>query len=202
MLEASAEPVVEENRSSLRRARTIALGAAAVLLVVAAVLYGPTAWEINQERGTTIVTPAQVAGLRLDQSDSARNTAEYVRSAVATEAQFSKSTGAVYVDQGGESRSVIFVGGTGLMWSPGKTLESVFAIITDDTGGVSQPRDVPAGPLGGVMRCGTTATDGGQMAVCGWADHGCLAVSLFPNRSADESAKLLREMRGNMQHRS
>jgi len=37
--------------------------------------------------------------------------------------------------------------------------------------------------------------------VCGWADHGSLAIVLFPRRAVDESADLLLQMRGAMQHR-
>jgi hypothetical protein len=39
------------------------------------------------------------------------------------------------------------------------------------------------------------------MTVCGWADHGSLAVAMFPGRGIDESAGLLRKMRDAMQRR-
>ncbi len=88
-----------------------------------------------------------------------------------------------------------------MFWAPERTLRELFALIADDTGGVDGVRDVPAGDLGGVMRCGTTATPGGSMSVCGWADHGSAAVALFPSRAMDESATLLLSMRDAMHHR-
>ena len=60
----------------------------------------------------------------------------------------------------------------------------------------------PAGKLGGTMKCGTTVTDDGNMSVCGWADHGSLALAMFPNRSQDESAKLLVQIRDASQKRN
>jgi len=33
------------------------------------------------------------------------------------------------------------------------------------------------------------------MTVCGWADHGSIAVALFPGRTLDEAADLMRQMR-------
>ena len=42
---------------------------------------------------------------------------------------------------------------------------------------------VPAGRYGGVMKCGKTSGDGGDFAVCGWADHGSVAMAMFANRA-------------------
>jgi len=183
------------------RVRNLVLVGVALVLLIAAVLYGPTTWQVVRQRSTTISTPDQVAGLRRDQSDGAQETAEYVRDAVASSTRLNKSVGAVYLDPSSDSRTVIFVGGTAVFWTPTNVLDEVFQLITDDTGGVSGVRNVDAGPLGGVMRCGTTATPDGDMAVCGWADHGCVAVALFPSRGVDEAAKLIGQMRPAIQHR-
>jgi hypothetical protein len=60
---------------------------------------------------------------------------------------------------------------------------------------------VEAGSLGGTMQCGTTASTDGDISVCGWADHGSLAVALFPGRTEDESAALMRTFRDAAQKR-
>jgi hypothetical protein len=52
------------------------------------------------------------------------------------------------------------------------------------------------------MRCGSTKSDDGDLTVCGWADHGSLALALFPNRPLDDSAALLREIRSATQTRT
>ena len=51
----------------------------------------------------------------------------------------------------------------------------------------------PPGDLGGVMKCGTTSGDGGDIAVCGWADHGSVVMAMFPGRSVDDAGGLLRD---------
>ena len=51
------------------------------------------------------------------------------------------------------------------------------------------------------MKCGSTPTDDQEMPVCGWADHGSIAVALFPGRTVDESAELLVELRAELQQR-
>lgn len=204
MLGGFAGDVAEEPADTVRRRRRIRFAAvigAAVVLLCLGVAFGPTAWALIQQRNTSIATPQQVAGLTLDESDNAKGTADYLKTAVETGVSFDSAVGAVYTDGGAESRSVIFVGGTGLFMTPDKQLRSLFDLLTDQTGGVDQVRPVPAGSLGGVMKCGITSTEDGSMAVCGWADHGSLAVALFPDRGVDESAGLMRQMRHAMQRR-
>lgn len=186
----------------IRRVALIGAAALAAVLLVVGILYGPTMWQVFQQRNTTISTPAQVAGLELDQSDDAKSTAEYIRDAIASSTSLSKSVGGVYAAPGDKSHSVMFVGGTAHLWKPTDVLNDVFKTITDDTGGVRNIRDIAPGSFGGVMRCGTTATQDGDMPVCGWADHGCVAVALFPGRSLDDAEKLMRDFRPVVQRRN
>jgi hypothetical protein len=173
-----------------------------VVLAVAAVLYGPTLWGVSQQRDASIDTPDEAGGLRRDSSDGALATAEYARSAFATSIELDRSVGAIYSDGSSTTRSVIFAGGTALLWSPAEALDSAFALVADDTGGVQSIRDVPGGELGGLVRCGRTATPEGDLTVCGWADHGSIAVALFPGYGIDEAAPLLVSMRSTMQRRN
>jgi hypothetical protein len=186
-------------RSWLRRPRNLALVSAGVVVLVLALVIG---WGVWNEKDVRIATPGRVAGLALDDSQGARDTIDYLRTAVETGVALEKTTGAVYADEAGQSRSVLFIGGTGVVNSPEKALSKTFGLITDDTGGVEGVHQVPPGTLGGLMRCGTTKTEGGSMAVCGWADRGSLGVAMFPNRSPDQAAGLLRTMRQAMQTRS
>ena len=199
---APASEMVPDRRSRVPLIRNIVLICLAAILLVVGILYGPTGWQVFEQRNATISTPAQLVGLELDQSEDAKATAEYIRDAVATATSISKSVAGVYTTPGDKTRSVMFVGGTARLWSPDKVLNDAFKPIADDTGGVKSIRDVPPGELGGVMRCGTTATDDGDMPVCGWADHGCLAVALFPGRTLDEAEKLIRDIRPAVQHRN
>ena len=143
-------------------------------------------------------TPAQVGGFSLDSSEDAKNTAEYVRDAIAAEVNFDKSVGAIYKDQ---AQTIILVAGTGRVWKPEQSLNSAFKVVADDSGSVRDVRGVDAGKLGGVMRCGVTVDKEGDIAVCGWADNGSVAVALFPGRPVDDAAKAMLQLRDAVEHR-
>jgi hypothetical protein len=168
-------------------------------LAGAAVL-GWATWQISSQKDATVTTPAQVGGLRLDDSQGGRDTADYLQSALSAEIDFDQAVGGVYTDSAGHD--VLFFGGTTLIWSPGSDLEKAFGLISDDQGAVTGVHDVPAGKYGGTMKCGTTETADGAMPVCGWADHGSLALAMFPARTEPESAKLLLQIRDAAQVRN
>jgi hypothetical protein len=186
------------------RRRTLLLAAAAVAAAAAlgvAAIYGPTAWQIMREKDVTLSTPDQAAGLTLDNSDQARGTADYLRTALAADLGLDNPIGAVYADGAASSRSVIIVGGTAVLRSPAKDLDRAFQLLADSTSRVEGVHDVPAGNLGGVVRCGATSGGEGSMTVCGWADHGSLAIAMFPGRPVDDSAGLFITLRSAIQHR-
>jgi hypothetical protein len=182
------------------RTRQIVLSSLLVVGLAGAAVLGWAAWQITSQKDATMTTPAQVAGLRLDDSQSGQDTADYLQTALVAEVDLDKAVGAVYTD--GASRSVLFFGGTALIWSPGDELETAFGLVSDDQGSVDNVHDIPAGKLGGTMKCGTTQTPDGVMPVCGWADHGSLALAMFPKRSEAESATLLRQIRDVTQKRN
>jgi hypothetical protein len=45
----------------------------------------------------------------------------------------------------------------------------------------------PAGPLGGVLRCGTGPLGGGTAAACAWADSSTVGAMLTPQGGSVES---------------
>jgi hypothetical protein len=185
-----------------RRTRWIIVGVLGALFLVATAIFAPLGWRLVADRGTTLSTPATLAGLTLDKTSDANQTADYLRNAVAADTSLDSSVGAVYRDPGAPNHSVLFFGGTALILSPGHQLDNTLAtLLNDQNGNVSDLHVVPAGPLGGVMKCGTSTGDGGLMAVCGWADNGSLAVALFPGRTVDGAADLMRQMRSGIQHR-
>jgi hypothetical protein len=171
----------------------------AVGLAGVAVL-GWAGWQITSQKNAVLTAPAQVAGLHRDDSQSGRDTADYLQTALSAEVDLDNAVGAVYTD--GSNHDVLFFGGTTLIWSPGSDLKAAFGLVSDDQGAVTNLHDVPAGRYGGTMKCGTTQTTDGAMPVCGWADHGSLALAMFPNRTEPDSAKLLLEIRDATQKRN
>ncbi|MEU9829150.1 hypothetical protein [Micromonospora chersina] len=195
------DPALEPERRPVSRRRKIALAAALVVGLAGAGALGLGGWRVLAEKDTELTTPASVAGLARDDSDRARSTADYLRDGFAADIELDRSFGTVYTDPADAKRSVLLFGGTTLLWQPERDLDSLFGLMADETGKVTGLREVDAGRLGGVMKCGTTSGDGGDFAVCGWADHGSVAMGMFPGRSVDESATLFRQLREGIQHR-
>jgi hypothetical protein len=185
-------------RLPIKRVAIVSASVAAAALLVSGVFYGPAVVRVLGQSDTTIKSPEHVGAFTLDSSDAAKNTAEYVRDAIATEVNLDDSVGLIYRDQ---STSVILVAGTARVWKPARSLQSGFDAVADDAGGVRDLHDVDAGPLGGTVRCGVTKTDDGDLTVCGWADNGSVGVALLPTRSVTDGAKTLLELRTAVEHR-
>lgn len=190
----------KQARVQARRRRVAWLLASAVGLAGAGA-FGALAWPILQQRNATVTSPAQLAGLSRDDSEPARSTADYLRNGFAANIELDQSFGTVYRDPAGERRPVLVFGGTTLLWQPERDLDSLFGLMADETGQVSGLRSLSPGPLGGVLKCGTTSGVGGEFAVCGWADHGSVVIGLFPDHPAVEAGDLFRKMRNEMQTR-
>ncbi|MFI7597309.1 hypothetical protein [Actinoplanes sp. NPDC049681] len=199
---ALAEPAEEqpEEKAPRSRTKTIVLGSLLAVSLAGAGIIGYAGWRIASQKDATLTAPPQVGSLKLDTSDNGRSTADYLQTALSAEVDLDKALGAVYTD--GNGQNVLFFGGTTLIWTPESDLDTAFELVSDDQGAVTGLHEVSAGPLGGTMKCGTTKSDGTDMPVCGWADHGSLALAMFPGRAENDSAKLLLEIRDATQKRN
>ncbi|MCW3816860.1 hypothetical protein ONA91_20655 [Micromonospora sp. DR5-3] len=195
------DPALEPERRPVSRRRRIALGAALVVGLAGLGALGVGGWRVLDQKDTTLTTPVKVAGLTRDDSEGARTTADYLRNGLAADIDLDRSFGTVYSDPADAKRAVLVFGGTTLLWQPGRDLDTLFGLMADETGKVSGLHEVDAGRLGGVMKCGTTGGDGGDFAVCGWADHGSVVMAMFAGRSAADSAVLFRQLREGIQSR-
>lgn len=193
---ADSEP---EEKAPRSRTRTIVLSSLLAVGLAGASVLGYSGWRISSQKDATLSIPATVAGLKVDASDEGRTTADYLQAALSADVALDRAVGAVFTD--GSSNDVLFFGGTTLFWTPEQDLKTAFGLVSDEQGAVTDLHDVEAGPLGGTMKCGSTKADGADMPVCGWADHGSLALALFPGRTVDDSAKLLIEIRSAAQTR-
>ena len=199
-IELSAEPPAEEASRPPSRVRRVVLTSVQAVGVAGAAVLGYVGWQIGSEKNATLSTPPGIGSLRLDDSEDGRSTADYLRTALAAEVDLDKTVGAVYRETG--DKNVLFFGGTGLIWRPDSNLAAAFGLMADNQGAVTGVHEVSAGPLGGTMKCGTTTSDEGALTVCGWADHGSLALAMFTNRSEPQAASLLQTMRAATQKRS
>ncbi|MEU2613586.1 hypothetical protein ABZ570_18655 [Micromonospora sp. NPDC007271] len=195
------DPALQPERPRPTRRRRIALAAGLVVGLAGLGSLGVVSWRVLEQKDTRLDPPAKVAGLTRDNSDRARTTADYLRDGFAADIELDRSFGTVYSDSADAKRAVLVFGGTTLLWRPERDLDTLFGLMADETGKVTGLRDVSAGRLGGVMKCGTTSGDGGDFAVCGWADHGSVVMAMFPGRSVDDAAALFRQLREAIQSR-
>jgi hypothetical protein len=204
-----AEPESDEQsgNNAPRNRRAIWISVAAIVAVGAIAV--PVALHFRHGSPAGLKTPQHVAGLTLDTSSNAKSTAEYLRSAFAAGVDLQTSIGAVYTDGGAaaqaDAHSVIFVGGTA-RGSDATLLAQMLAQLDDSTDGITGIVTETPGPLGGEMKCGLTtdtssqdASSDDEMAVCAFADSGDVGIALFPNRTVDQAATLMRAIRPGVQ---
>lgn len=189
------EPAEQEptERKTPSRVRTIVLSSMLGVGLVGAGIIGYSGWQIASQKDAKVTVPAKVGGLSRDDSAEGRSTADYLQTALSAEVALDEAVGAVFTDASGND--VLFFGGTTVIWTPESDLETAFGLVSDEQGAVTGLRDVPAGKYGGVMKCGSTVSDGADMPVCGWADHGSLALGMFPGRSIDDAASVFLQIR-------
>ncbi len=203
----SASGMDDPGKDAPRTRRALWISAAAIL-VLGAVAF-PVALHFLRHAPAGLKTPQHVAGLTLDTSADATSTADYLRSAFAAGVNMQTSVGAVYTDgaasAASDAHSVIFVGGTAT-GSDAALLTELLAQLDDSTDGITSLATEAPGPLGGQMKCGLTtdtskqdATASDEMAVCAFADSGDVGIALFPNRTIDQAAELMRQLRAGVQ---
>jgi len=143
----------------------LAVGAMVLAAAIVTVLLAPAVWHTWRDSERRIAVPAHVDDLLRDDSPGAQDTADQLRDALTSHIRLTARAGAVYADRSGRPRSVILVAGRGSLTSPRRALEQAFAITAEQAGEVHDVRDMPAGPRGGVLRCGVTSAEGAPMPV-------------------------------------
>jgi hypothetical protein len=181
--------------------RRIALGALVAVGLAGVALVGIAGARIWQQKDAVLRPPASIGGLTRDRSASAAETAADLSTALAAGIDVDDSVAVVYADGSSTDRSVFLFGGTALLFSPERELDEVLLRLVARRF-VTGMREVPAGDLGGVMKCGMAEVPDDSMSVCGWADHGSVAVAMFPHREVAEAASLMRQLREATQTRS
>ncbi len=149
--------------------------------------------DIINEGNASLSTPDTVAGLKKSDAPEQQSLVETLKG---SESGWDDTIGAVYQDPKDPQKLVLLTGGTKLLLQPGSQLKSEFD-DAEGTGGIhlNDVKEFDPGKLGGVVRCGTAKEESSTITFCGWADHGSLVIGVFFERSADESAALLRQIR-------
>lgn len=164
-------------------------------LAMVACCGGVTLWArpFIDQYPASIAAEADVPGLTRSKDSARQKTADSLLGKVESEQWDEASYSVLYTDNRGRGATLLAT--TRFIFDPEKDLTARFATLTGDLK-ITGDAAVDAGTLGGYKRCGTGSLNGRTVAVCGWADHGSLAVAVFGNRSVDESSTLLDTIRG------
>jgi hypothetical protein len=181
--------------------RTLWIVLAVVIALLAAAAIAAVVWIVPavtgalNEQNATLSTPATLAGLTKSTDPKRQATAEDLKKQLA--AQLPKSKGAIaafYDDPADKTKLVMLWGVTAPISSPKKELDAAFDSSASSLS-VTNVHKVDAGPLTGEAECGDGKTDELDLTLCGWADHGSLALAVFFNRDATSSAALFKQIR-------
>jgi hypothetical protein len=105
-----------------------------------------------------------------------------------------------YTDASNKSLRVIVGGATRFITDPGRDLEASIRKLPAAMQ-VGDVRDIDPGPFGGEQRCAAARFDGRSATVCGWADHGVIALAVFPGKSLEQAGTLTHTIRGSIVRR-
>ena len=131
----------------------------------------------------TAALPPQAAGLAKRDDSTATATATALEVMVRSRYWLAEDTfAAVYAEPQTGRRQVIIFGATLLLFDPEKDLRTRFNELTGELS-LTDIRTVDAGPAGGHQRRADGRRDGQPVAVCGWADHGSIAIGIFSERT-------------------
>jgi hypothetical protein len=176
------------------------LATLAVLLAACCACCVSWFWPYASQHPASVALPPQAAGLvRLNDRASLDATRQLEVRVRAQHWLAEDVFAAVYAEPRTGQRPVTIFGTTLFLLDPKGSLKAGFDGLTDELH-LTHVRDVPAGPAGGYQRCAAgrrPGRDGGEeaVAVCGWADHGSIAIGVFSGRTVEQSAGLLRQLR-------
>ncbi|MFV2010907.1 MULTISPECIES: hypothetical protein [unclassified Micromonospora] len=152
--------------------------------------YGKPLWD---QYPANAALPGQVADLRLSDDGSSQETVTRLEGEMRTAHLLAEDTFAgVYRD--GNGKLVVLYGITGFRMTPGSDLDSEVGRISDAYQ-MDAVETFETGARGTHLSCGTGVSDGDDVVVCAWADHGSLGTALFTRRSVEESATLTGQLR-------
>jgi hypothetical protein len=169
----------------------IALPLAVVLLAAGAAVYFKFVQPVIEEGDATIATPDTVAGLTRTTRPALQSTADQLNGQLrAGMKDVSGSVVSFYEDPADPSKIVLLYGVTGPVTNPERSLNATLDQLTGGGGIYVEMHRVDPGPLGGEAKCGAGDSSSGPLSVCGWADHGSIAVVIFYNRDVESSTAL------------
>jgi hypothetical protein len=145
-----------------------------------------------KEYPASIVAEASIPGLRATSDAARRKAGEQLLHAITSDQIDEDAVSLLWTDT--RQRGVTLAVTTRFVNHPDSDLADRFADLTQSLK-LTGVQEIDPGALGGYERCATGTSAGRTATVCGWADHGSLAVGVFAGRNVSEAAGLLNTIR-------
>jgi hypothetical protein len=137
---------------------------------------------------------AGVAGLAKVADAGSTKTAEQLQTSLTSDHLDESGFTVAYQDTTDGRAKILVFGATRFITDPSRDLDASLAKLATKIP-VQNVRDVEPGVLGGEQRCGASRLDGRAATVCGWADHGVIAIAIFAGKSVDEASASMQSIR-------
>lgn len=145
----------------------------------------------------SVQADATVPGLTRTNDTAAKKAATDLQKALTSDHLDESGFTVTYQDAGNKQLRVLVAGATRFITDPTRDLEASVRKLPPALQ-VGAVRDVDPGVFGGEQRCATARYDSRSAAVCGWADHGVIALAVFPGKSVEQAASLTQNIRGSI----
>lgn len=148
----------------------------------------------------SVQVDATVPGLTRTTDATAKKTAEQLQKSLTSDHLDESGFTVIYQDANNRQVRVIVFGATRFITNPSRDLEASIRKLPEQLQ-VGAVREIDPGPFGGEQRCATARLDGRAATLCGWADHGVIAMAVFPGKTLEQSATLTQNIRGSIVRR-
>lgn len=147
-----------------------------------------------------ISAPEEIAGLPRLRDSATQEATDRMARQVVRQTKAPAAVVAGYASPGDPDHRIIVMGASRFVFDLDQNLEDLPAALNGYGYTFAEFHPVPAGPLGGVARCGSGAVASGvdentPVSLCQWVDHGSIGGVIFFNRPVDDAAQLFLTIR-------
>ncbi|MFI5916613.1 hypothetical protein [Dactylosporangium sp. NPDC051541] len=143
---------------------------------------------------------AGVTGLTKLNDAATKKTAEQLQTALTSDHLDEDGFTVAYQDTADGRAKIVVFGATRFITDPARDLDASLRKLGAKIP-VSNVREVDPGVFGGEKRCATSRFEGKAATVCGWADHGVIAIAVFAGKSTDAASDAMQNIRASIVNR-
>jgi hypothetical protein len=171
----------------------------ALLVLCAGCCGGSYAWArpFWVQYPASVNVDAHVTGLtKVDDAASTKTARGLLTSLTSDHLDESGFTVAYQDATDGRARILVF-GATRFVTHPARDLDASLRKLGGQIP-VQNVREVEPGVLGGEQRCAASRLDGRAATLCGWSDHGVIAIAVFAGKSLDAASTTMQNIRASI----